>query len=197
MARTGRRRGDSGTRDAILVAARSAFGRQGWDGATIRGIAADAGVDPALVHHYFTNKQRLFVDAMELPFNPGEIVERMLEVDRDRIGEALIWLFVSAWGTEQGRASFLALIRSATSHEGAAEMLRQFVSEAIVARVAEKLDVPDAELRPPLVGSQMIGLVFVRYVIKLEPMASLPDEQLVKAVAPTIQRYLTGDLGLS
>jgi AcrR family transcriptional regulator len=196
MARTGRRRGDSGTRDAILVAARAAFGRQGWDGATIRGIAADAGVDPALVHHYFTNKQRLFVDAMELPFNPGEIVDRIVAVDRERIGEALVWLFVSAWGNEQGRASFLALIRSATSHAGAAEMLRQFVSEAVVARVADKLDVPDAELRPPLVGSQIIGLVFVRYVIKLEPLASLPDEQLVKAVAPTIQRYLTGDLGL-
>ena len=196
MARTGRRPAGSGTRDAILAAARAAFGEHGYEGATIRGIAGRAGVDPALVHHYFGDKRAMFVAAMELPVDPARIVEQVLTLDRDQVGEGLIRLFMSIWESEQARAPLLAMIRSAVSHEQAAEMLRQFVSEAVVARVAAALDVPHAALRPPLVGSQIVGLVFMRYIIKLEPLASLPPAQVVKAVAPNVQRYLTGDLGL-
>jgi AcrR family transcriptional regulator len=196
VARTGRRPAGSGTRDAILAAARAAFAEHGYEGATIRGIAERAGVDPALVLHYFKSKQRMFVAAMEFPFDPSEIVERVLSGDPERAGEQLIRFFLSVWDDEQARAPLFAMIRSAVSHEEAAEMLRQFITEALVARVASGLHVPHASLRPPLVGSQIVGLIFMRYIVKLEPLASLPADDVVAAIAPSVQRYLTGDLGL-
>jgi AcrR family transcriptional regulator len=196
VARTGRRPAGSGTRDAILSAARAAFAEHGYEGATIRGIAERAGVDPALVLHYFKSKQRMFVAAMEFPFDPAEIVERVLAGDPERAGEQLIRFFLSVWDDEQARAPLFAMIRSAVSHDEAAEMLRQFITEALVARVASGLDVPHANLRPPLVGSQIVGLIFMRYIVKLEPLASLPADDVVAAIAPNVQRYLTGDLGL-
>ena len=196
MARTGWRPAGSGTREAILAAARAAFGEHGYEGATIRGIAERAGVDPALVQHYFKSKQLMFVAAMEFPFDPSVIVERILSGDPEHAGEQLIRFFLSIWDDEQARAPLFAMIRSAVSHEEAAAMLRQFITEALVARVASGLHVPHASLRPPLVGSQIVGLIFMRYIVKLEPLASLPADDVVAAIAPNVQRYLTGDLGL-
>jgi AcrR family transcriptional regulator len=192
--RPGRRPAGSGTREAILAAARDAFMRNGYDGASIREIARGAGVDPALVHHYFGTKQGVFTAAMDFPIDPGMVIEQILAGPRDTVGERLVRLFLAVWESESARAPIVALIRSAASNEQAAAMLREFVSEALVARVAEALDVPDAHLRPALIGSQVIGLVFMRYVIKLEPLASADPERLVAALAPTVQRYLTGDL---
>jgi AcrR family transcriptional regulator len=197
VARTGRRPAGSGTREAILTAARAAFGEHGYERATIRGIAERAGVDPALVLHYFTNKQQMFVAAMEFPINPAVIVEQVIAAGPEQAGERLIRLFLGVWDDEQARAPLFAMIRSAVSHEQAAAMLRQFVTEALVSKVASGLGVPHATLRPPLVGSQIVGLVFMRYIVKLEPLASLPPDDVVAVVAPTLQRYLTGDLGLS
>ena len=192
--RAGRRPAGSGTREAILDAARDAFMQSGYDGASIREIARGAGVDPALVHHYFGTKQGMFTAAMRFPVDPAVIVEQVLAGPRDQVGERLVRLFLAVWESEQTRAPIIALIRSAASNEQAAVMLREFVSEALVGRVAAALDVPDALLRPPLVASQVIGLAFMRYVIKLEPLASADPERLVAAIAPTVQRYLTGDL---
>ena len=194
MARTGRRPGDSGTRAAILEAARNSFAERGFDRTTIRGVAAEAGVDPALVHHYFGAKDDLFAAAMELPFNPAEVLPEVLSGGVDGLGERMVRLFFSVWDSEAGRRPLQALLRAATSDERAAETIRQFFQHAVIARVAQSLGSPDAELRASLVGSQIAGLAMARYILRLEPIASTDPETVVAAVAPTLQRYLTGDI---
>jgi AcrR family transcriptional regulator len=195
MARTGRRPGSSGTREAILGAARRAFAERGYQQATIREVAGMAGVDPALVHHYFGTKQNLFVAAVEIPVNPIEAFITLVSEDRETLGERLLTLFLSVWDRADNRSPVLALIRSAVSEERAAAMLREFITEEILGRIARELATPDAALRTSLVASQLVGLIMSRYVIRLEPLASTPPEVLVAAVGPTLQRYLTGDLG--
>jgi AcrR family transcriptional regulator len=195
MPRTGRRPGTSGTREAILEAARGTFAQVGYDRATIRDIAGGAGVDPALVHHYFGNKERLFVAAMELPLEPERILAAVTGGDPQRTGERIASLLLLLWDNTETRNPLLALVRSAVSNEQAARMLREFVAAAIFTRVAKELGMADAPLRASLVASQIIGLAIGRYVVRIEPLASTPRETLIAAVAPTIQRYLTGDLG--
>jgi len=194
VARTGRRPGESGTREAILDASRAAFARVGYASATIRGIARDAGVDPALVHHYFGTKEGLFRAAMQLPMDPAHVVEEVLAGPRDGLGERLVRLFLLVWDSDEANPTLLGLVGSALSHEAAAAMLRDFVGEELLGRVARALDVPDARLRASLLGSQMVGLAIVRYGIRLEPLASASPDQVVAAVAPTVQRYLTGPI---
>jgi AcrR family transcriptional regulator len=195
MARTGRRPGRSGTRDAILVAARESFTASGYDQASIRDIARRAGVDPALVHHYFGTKQELFAEAVELPVDLVAVVEAFVRGDRDRIGERIVGLMLSVWDSRTDRSPLIALIRSAVTSEDAARMLREFMVSVLFVRLAEALRAPDAPLRASLAASQMMGLLIARYVVRVEPLASAPAAQLVAAIGPNIQRYLTGDLG--
>ena len=139
--RTGRRTGDSGTREAILAAARTRFGDHGYAGATIRAIAADAGVDPALVHHFFGTKERLFAAAMRLPVIPGELISAALAPGaRDpgrSLGEHLLRTVLGAWAVDEVRETFLGLMRSAVTSEQAAAMLREFATDSILGRLAE------------------------------------------------------------
>jgi AcrR family transcriptional regulator len=195
MARTGRRPGDSGTREAILDAARRAFAERGYDAATIRGVAEAAGVDPALVHHYFGTKQGLFVAAMKLPFDPTDVVGPLLAGDREHIGERLATTFVSLWDQGTVMDPLMALIGSAVSNEQAATMLREFITHVLFKRITEQLGLPDGHLRACLVASQLVGLIVTRYIIRIEPLASAPPGVVVAAIAPTLQRYITGDLG--
>jgi len=196
MARTGRRPGRSGTRDAILAAARESFTASGYDQASIRDIARRAAVDPALVHHYFGTKQELFTEAVELPVDLVAVVEAFVRGDRDRIGERIVGLMLSVWDSRTDRSPLIALIRSAVTSENAARMLREFMVSVLFVRLAEALRAPDAPLRASLAASQMMGLLIARYVVRVEPLASAPATQLVAAIGPNIQRYLTGDLGL-
>ena len=188
MPRTGRRPGVSGSRETILAAARSSFSRNGYDGATIRDIAASAGVDPALVRHYFGSKEHLFVEALQFPVDPVEFVPRLLGAGRDGLGERLATFFLETWDAPDGRP-FIALLRSVTANEQAAGMLRQFVARELIARVAASLRLDRPELRAGLAGSHLIGLAILRYVIKLEPIASADRTELARAVGPSIQRY--------
>ena len=194
MARTGRRPGASGTREAILDAARRAFAEHGYQRATIRGVADLAGVDPALVHHYFGTKQELFVAAVQLPVNPVEQLTAVLADSPDQVGERLVGVFLSIWDHTADRSPLLALVRSAVGDEGAAAMLREFITEELVGQIAGRLGGADARLRATLVGSQLIGLAMARYIIRVEPLASAPAAQVVAAIGPTLQRYLTGEL---
>jgi AcrR family transcriptional regulator len=194
MARTGRRPGVSGTREAILDAARRAFAEQGYQRATIRGVAELAGVDPALVHHYFGTKQDLFVAAVQLPINPVPQLMAVLAEDPDRTGQRIVEVFLSVWDHAADRSPLLALIRSAVGDERAAAMLREFITEEVLGQLAHRLGSPDARLRATLVGSQLIGLAMARYIIRVEPLASAPAAELAAAVGPTLQRYLTGDM---
>jgi AcrR family transcriptional regulator len=197
MARTGRRPGRSGTRDAILVAARESFTASGYDQASIRDIARRAGVDPALVHHYFGTKQELFTEAVELPVDLVAVVEAFVRGDRDRIGERIVGLMLSVWDSRTDRSPLIALIRSAVTSEDAARMLREFMVSVLFERLAEALQAPDAPLRASLAASQMMGLLIARYIVRVEPLSSAPASQLVATIGPNIQRYLTGDLGLA
>jgi len=195
VARTGRRPGVSGTREAILDAARRAFAEQGYQQATVRGVAELAGVDPALVHHYFGTKQELFVAAVQLPVNPVEQLAAVLADDPDLVGRRLAETFLSIWDHAADQSPLLALVRSAVGDEHAAAMLREFITEEVLGQIARRLGSPDARLRAALVGSQVVGLMMARYIIRVEPLASAPAAQVAAAIGPTLQRYLTGDLG--
>jgi AcrR family transcriptional regulator len=195
MARTGRRPGVSGTREAILDAARRAFAEQGYQHATIRGVADLAGVDPALVHHYFGTKQGLFVAAVQLPVNPVEQLTAVLAEDPGQAGERMVEVFLSIWDHAADQSPLLALVRSAVGDEHAAAMLREFITEEVLGPIAHRLGSPDARLRATLVGSQIIGLAMARYIVRVEPLASAPAAQVAAAIGPTLQRYLTGNVG--
>jgi len=189
--RPGRRPGSTDSRGEILAAARQLFAERGYDGATIRGIAQAAGVDAALVHHFFGTKEQVFVAAMELPFQPAEVLPQLLASGRrEELGERLVRLFLTVWRDPTGRAPVLALLRSATTNEQAAGMMRQFVTATLLGRLADSLQVP--RLRITAAAAQLVGVVMLRYVIGVEPLASAGEEEIVRLIAPTIQRYLDG-----
>jgi AcrR family transcriptional regulator len=195
MPRTGRRPGKQDTREEILEAARRAFAEKGFDGASIRYIATSAGVDPALVHHYFGPKDQLFRAAMRIPMDPAKIVPQVAAGGIDGFGERLVRTFLGIWDSPAGAAA-AALMRSAVQHEWTARLLREFVTTQILRRAAAELhlDPAEAPLRSSLIASQLVGLAMMRYIIKLEPLASAPADQLVAAIAPTVQRYVAGPL---
>ncbi|MEV4482299.1 TetR family transcriptional regulator [Micromonospora coxensis] len=194
--RTGRRPGNPDTRDAILAAARTAFGERGFDATSIRMIATAAGVDPALVHHYFGSKDQLFRATVDIPVDPAELLPAVLAGAPEEVGARLVRLFVRVWDSPTGTAA-VALLRSAATNEWTARLVREFLVTQVLRRVLDHLAVAPDELplRGSLVASQMIGLAMMRYVIRLEPVASADPETLVAALGPTVQRYLTGDLG--
>jgi AcrR family transcriptional regulator len=190
----GRPAGESRSRQAILRAARSSFATRGYDRTTIRGVAATARVDPALVHHYFGTKDRLFTAAMQFPIEPEVVAETVLGEGVESAGERLVRLLLAVWGSPENRQPLLGLLRSAVTNPQAARMLREFVSRALLGRIAPALGREDARLRVALVGSQVIGLAILRYVIRVEPLASATEAELVAAVGPRFQDYLTADL---
>jgi len=201
VTKAGRRAGESGTREAILRAARDQFADCGYDGATIRAIAAVAAVDPALVHHFYGTKERLFAAAMQLPVVPSEAITAALadaaRSPDETVGHYLVSAALALWDSEELRGSFQALLRSALTSEQAAVMLREFLSEAIlrpVASVADDTDPASTPFRASLVASHMLGLALTRYVLRFGPVAAASAEELAAAIGPTIDRYLTGDL---
>ena len=196
MVRTGRRPGNQDTRESILSAAREAFAEKGYDAASIRFIATRAGVDPALVHHYYGSKDQLFLAAMRAPINPTELLPGILAGGPDGVGERLLTTLLRVWDSPVGAAA-AAFIRSALTNELMAKMLREFIINRIMRTVAKELalDPAEAPLRVSLVAGQVAGLIMTRYLLRVEPVASLPAKTIVAAVGPTLQRYLTGDLG--
>ena len=193
--RTGRRPGAGDTRGRILAAAREAFGERGYEGSTVRDVAARARVDAALVHHYFGTKQRLFVAASEFPVDVADVVPRLLAGPRAGLGERFVRFVVELWDRPEVRPMLLGVIRSATTDAVAAGMARRLLAEGPLLALARATDLPDAQLRATLAGSQLMGLVMARYVVQVEPIASLTPGELAVAVGPTIERYLAGDLG--
>ena len=193
--RTGRRSGDSGSKAAILHAARSQFADRGYDGATIRAIAAAAAVDPALVHHFYGSKERLFAAAMELPIIPSEAISAALaRRDPDSsLGTHMVRSALTLWESAEMRGSFQAMLRSALTSEQAAATLRGFMAEAILRPVAS-VAADSAQLRASLVATQMLGLAVGRYVLRFGPVAQATTDELAAAIGPVIDRYLTGDL---
>ncbi|MEV7683693.1 TetR family transcriptional regulator [Streptomyces sp. NPDC088341] len=193
--RPARKDTDSGpsAQQKILESARAEFAERGYDKTSIRGIAKAAGVDPALVHHYFGTKDEVFAAAVEVSFEPALMVPVLLADGLDGIGERLARYFIGVWENPVTRAPMLAIMRSAVTHEAAAKVLRTFVLRRLLERIAVELDVPNPTFRAELAASHMIGIAFLRYVIKAEPLASADSEEIVTMVAPTLQRYLTGN----
>ncbi len=193
--RSGRRPGNPDNPPSNLEAARAMFAERGFDRASIRAIATEAKVDPALVHHYFGTKDKLFLASMNSPIDPGELVPRALAGPREQAGERLVRMMLSVWDSPAGGAA-VALLRSAMSNEWMARLMREFVVTQVLRRAVAEMGLQgeDAALRTALVATQIAGLAVVRYVLKVEPVAGADAEDLVRAVAPTVQRYLTGDL---
>jgi AcrR family transcriptional regulator len=195
VVRSGRRPGKQDTREAILDAARDAFAERGYDGASIRAIASGAGVDPALVHHYFGNKHQLFLDAMQAPFDPMQVLPQALAGGPDGVGDRIVRTLLRLWDSAAGGPA-AALFRSAVTNELMAKLMRDFLIRQITRRVTKelKLDPAEAPLRTNLVFSQVAGIIMARYIVKVEPMASATPDVVAAHIGPTIQRYLTGPL---
>lgn len=197
MARpSGRRPGDSGTREAIREAAGRQFSELGYDRTTMRSIAREAGVDPALVAHFFGTKHRLFVDVVELPFDPKLVVPALFAGERDDIGRRLADFLLATLEQPEARRRLTGLVRAAASEPEAARMVRELITRELFARIVEALGVEDAAVRANLLGSQVVGLVMARHIVGVEPLASLPADAVAAAIAPNLQRYLTGPLDL-
>jgi AcrR family transcriptional regulator len=180
-----------GARERILEAARAEFAERGYDKTSVRGIAKAAGVDAALVHHYFGTKDEVFAAAIEVSFEPALVIPAVLGAGTEGIGERLARYFIGVWENPATRAPLLAIIRSALTHEAAAAVLRGFVLRRLLERVADELRVPDPTFRAELAASHMIGIAILRYVVRVEPLASADPEDIIRMVAPTLQRYLT------
>ncbi|MEZ7006643.1 TetR family transcriptional regulator [Streptomyces sp. AD55] len=182
----------AGTRDRILAAAREEFSARGYERTSVRAVAKAAGVDPALVHHYFGTKEQVFAAAVEVAFAPALGAPREIaEGPLDQTGERLTRFFLGIWENPATRAPLLAILRSALDHETAAAVFRRLVAAQVLGRVAAHLDLPDAELRAELAAAQLVGCALLRYVIKVEPLASADLETLVARLAPVVQGHLT------
>jgi AcrR family transcriptional regulator len=190
--RRGRRSGGEDTRAALLAAGRAVFAEQGYQGATVRGIAARAGVDAAMVNHWFGGKQGLFAAIVQLPFDPADLIDKLTDGPAEEMAERLIRTFVTLWDTNEGRFSTLML--SVASQDMAATAVAEFFTGTVFRLVADTTGSDRPELRAALCGSQMVGLGMFRYVLKLEPVASADLDTLVATIGPNLQRYLTGEL---
>jgi AcrR family transcriptional regulator len=194
MARPGRRPGKADTRQEILDAARAAFAADGFGRTTIRRIASDAGVDPALVHHYFGTKSDLYAATIELGISPSVLSETLKQVPPDELGRHVVGMFFSVWGNPEIRARLLAILGGAmTGHEAGLGALREFLAENLLDGIVHLLDGDDRELRATLAASHLVGAAIVRYVVRLEPLASATEEEIIDLVSPAIQRYFDGD----
>ena len=191
--RPGRRPGGPDTRGQILKAARAVFAERGYEGASMREIADQAGVNPALLQHYFGGKEKLFGAAVQLPFEPEDVAAAIAAAPPESRGEQLARQFFTVWEDPVRRAPILAVFRSAVAHESAALLLRQFAKRVMLARITPTLAGPNAEIRFEAALSHLLGLALVRYAIRLEPIASTPVEELITLVAPSVQRYFDSD----
>ncbi|MEU5894102.1 TetR family transcriptional regulator [Streptomyces sp. NPDC047461] len=180
------------TRDRILTAAREEFSERGYEKTSVRGIAKAAGVDPALVHHYFGTKGQVFEAAVEVAFSPAlKMRDVVLEGPLEDAGERMTRFVFGLWENPVTRKPLLAIIRSAVNNEAAAAVFRRLVATQLMRRIAGELDTPDAELRAELAAAQLVGVAMMRYVIRIEPVASADVELIIARVAPVVQGHLT------
>jgi AcrR family transcriptional regulator len=176
------------------VAARESFAEHGYGGTSVRAIAAKAGVDPALVHRFYGSKDELLVATLHAAMDPAERLPELLAGDPDTLEQRLVRYFLSVWEEPPRREAMVALIRSAASHERAAELLREFIGQEVLGRIAAEVSADQAPLRAALAGSQLLGLAMARYVFEIEPLASAPPAVVADAIAPALKQHLTGEL---
>jgi AcrR family transcriptional regulator len=177
-----------------MEAARRQFGSTGFDRTSLRSIASEAGVDQALILHFFGSKMGLFLEVVALPLQPDVAIPALVDGPRDEIGRRAATLVIGILESEPGRATITALLRAATSEPEAARLVRQRLTHDLWGPLARRLEVDDADLRVSLVGTQIIGVALARYIVRVEPLASLPPEGVVSLIAPTLHRYLVEPL---
>jgi AcrR family transcriptional regulator len=194
--RRGRRTGGADTRALILAAARQLFADHGYIGTSVREVARSAGVDPALVHHYFEGKDGLFAAAVELPADPRQVLADAIAAPPGERGELLVGVLLGFW-EGPAQPAVLALVRGAVGHERQAALMREVFTRRLLPLITSDLpgDEGAVRLRGSLVASAMVGCVIARYVLKVEPMASLDRGEVVRLIAPSVQHYLTGEIG--
>jgi AcrR family transcriptional regulator len=192
--RPGRPAGNSDTRDRILANARVLFARNGIANTSIRAVAAAAGVDSALIHHYFGTKEKLFAAAVRVPIDPMDIIGPLRETPVEELGHKIPSMLLPLWDSEVG-AGFIATLRSILAGSEV-NLFRSFIRDVIAVEVGARVDNPPGTgiIRIQFVASQLVGVLMARYILDLEPFKSLPAEQIVETIAPNLQRYLTGDL---
>ena len=194
-ARGGRRPGDSGTREAIAAAAREHFGQSGYDGTTVRAIAATAGVNPALVLYFYGSKQQLFVDVMRMPFDVAEAVERLVAGDRATIGRRLAAFVLGALDDPQARNVFLGRVRAAAADRDAAATLRGLITGELVGPLVHRLGVDRPELRAGLVSAALFGHVMTRWVVEIDAVVGMTADETLETLGAVLHLQLTGPLG--
>lgn len=192
--RRGRRQGPSGTREAIEASARRQFAELGYDRTSLRQVAIEAGVDPTLVTHYFGSKPRLFAAVAQMPFVPKDVIPTVIAGDRARVGERLARFTLGVMESPEGRGRVISVVRAATAEPEAARMIRDRIVHELLATIAEEIGSERAAYRGSLLMSQIVGMTMARYIVKVEPLASMPAEAVAADIAPTLQRYLTGEL---
>lgn len=190
--RAGRRPGNPDTRSTILAAAESEFASKGFDRVSMRGIAKVAGVDPALVHHYFDSKDDVLLASLDVPFDPREVIPALTREGVVGLGPRIVRQFVAIWDDADNQGRLVAVIRASMSSDVAADLLRDGLVRLIVTPISEVIDAPDALLRAQCVASQLIGLATARYILRIEPLASASPDAVVARIGPTLQRYLEG-----
>jgi AcrR family transcriptional regulator len=191
--RRGRRPGAPDTRAAILAAARTLFAAQGYAGTSVRAVATAAGVDAALVHHYFGTKDDLFRAALALAVDPRTAILPAAEGGVDGAGERLVRAFVGVWDDPVNRLSLLAFVRGVFDAPGQA-LVRDGFLQLVLGPLGAALGVDEPDRRMALVASQLAGIVMLRYLLELEPLASMTPDELAATYGDTLQRYLTGPL---
>lgn len=190
----GRRVGDSGTREAILAAARDQFAAKGYGGASLRTIAAAAGVDTALIRHFFGSKDDLFAATLHVPEEVLQHMLRALDGPSDRLGERMVDMYLRLWEDPATAGPILAVARSAISSDKAADRLRNILGAVVFRGALTHLAADDADVRVALAGAHLMGVALARYVVRVEPLTALDRDTLIAMCAPAIQRYLTEPL---
>jgi AcrR family transcriptional regulator len=190
VSRTGRRPGSPQTREDILLVARRSFGARGYDATSLRSIARQADVDPALLIHYFGTKDALFVAALEVTMGQSAMFGGLATETVADAAQLIVRRYLVMLDHEQTRDVVLGLVRSAVSSERAATMLREFLSQNVTSFLRPLIAHPDAELRASLLVAQLIGIAMLRHVVKADAVASASNEDLVSRVAPVIEAYL-------
>ncbi|MGV0714041.1 TetR family transcriptional regulator [Mycolicibacterium sp. XJ662] len=195
--RRGRRQGDPVSREAVLAAAKKRFATDGYDKTTLRAIARDSHVDPAMVLYLFGSKADLFRESLRLIVDPDVLVAALTggpDGDPD-IGTRLVRAYLRIWAEPDTGSSMVAMLQSATSNSDAYEAFRAFMQNFVLTAVSGALGGDeDARLRAMLAASQLVGMAMLRYVMKVGPLAALPDDEVVRLIAPTVTRYLTDEL---
>ncbi|WP_194420511.1 TetR family transcriptional regulator [Microbacterium abyssi] len=186
----GRPPGASDARARIEAAAMHEFGEHGYDGATMRAIAARAEVDSALVHHYFGTKADLFAEVAGFPVRPDVEVPAILRGPRGDAGERIVRFVLESFERPDVRKRGVMVLRTVVSGKLTGPLVTGFMSRELLPRIAAEIDAPDAELRASLVASQIAGLIIARYIVKLPALTGASVDELVARVGPTVQRYL-------